>query len=59
MQLSWPMDHLGWHLEIQTNPINPGLGTNWVIVPGSQTTNQMTFPLDPTIGSSFFRLAYP
>jgi hypothetical protein len=59
MQLAWPTDHFGWHLETQTNPFNSGIGTNWVIVPNSQTTNQMTFPIDLNSGSGFFRLVYP
>ena len=33
LQLSWPQDHLGWRLEIQTNSVGEGLGTNWVTVP--------------------------
>jgi hypothetical protein len=56
--LSWPADHLGWHLQAQTNSISVGLGTNWLDVPNSNATNQMTFTLDPTVGSVFFRLIY-
>jgi hypothetical protein len=59
IQLSWPADHLGWHLEMQTNPPNAGIGTGWVTVAGSKSTDQMMLPLDLTIGSGFFRLAYP
>ncbi|HEY4417456.1 MAG TPA: carbohydrate-binding protein [Verrucomicrobiae bacterium] len=59
VQFTWPLDHLGWHLEMQTNPVNTGLGTNWVSVPGSSQTNQFTLPITPDNGSVFFRLAYP
>jgi len=59
MQLNWPADHTGWSLQVQTNLLNQGLGTNWVTIPASTNTNQMTFPADPTSGSVFFRLAYP
>jgi hypothetical protein len=59
IQLSWPTDHLGWHLEMQTNPPNAGFGTNWVTIQGSTTGAQMIFPMDPNSGSGFFRLAYP
>jgi hypothetical protein len=59
IQLSWPLDHYGWHLEVQTDPISMGLGTNWVVVAGSQTTNAVTIPLDTGNGSTFFRLVYP
>ena len=59
LTLSWPADHIGWRLQIQTNSISVGLGTNWLDVPGSTSTNQMTFTLDPTAGSVFYRLVYP
>ncbi len=59
LQLSWPPDHLGWTLQVQTNALNDGLGTNWVTVPGSGTTNQMSFPFDMVNDSIFFRLTYP
>jgi polygalacturonase len=59
LQLSWPQDHLGWHLQIQTNSLNAGLGTNWVNVPNSTTTNQIFIPINPNNGSVFLRLVYP
>jgi hypothetical protein len=59
MQLSWPLDHLGWQLEMQANLFNAGLGTNWVTVPNSAMTNQVFVPINPVNGSVFFRLAYP
>jgi hypothetical protein len=59
MQFSWPLDHLGWHLEAQTNSSNVGLGTNWVMVPGSEATNLIILPLNQTAGNGFFRLVYP
>jgi polygalacturonase len=59
LELFWPQDHLGWHLQIQTNSINVGLGANWVNVPNSAATNQIFIPINPTNGSVFLRLAYP
>jgi|GEM_PF-411579 len=59
IQLSWPQGHTGWLLQIQTNSPGAGLGTNWVTLPGSAATNQMTFPIDPTAAGAFFRLVYP
>ncbi|HXI72654.1 MAG TPA: DUF5703 domain-containing protein [Verrucomicrobiae bacterium] len=59
IQLSWPQDHTGWQLQIQTNSPGAGLGTNWVTLPGSAATNQMTYLIDPTTGGAFFRLVYP
>jgi polygalacturonase len=59
LQLSWPQDHLGWHLQIQINSLNAGLGANWVNVPNSTTTNQIFISINPNNGSIFLRLAYP
>ena len=59
MQLSWPQDHVGWQLQIQTNSATTGLGTNWVNVPGSAATNQVFIPINPSNGSVFLRLSYP
>jgi autotransporter-associated beta strand protein len=57
MTFSWPQDHTGWTLEMQTNSLNVGLSTNWVVVPGSTMTNQITVPIDPSIPLAFYRLA--
>lgn len=59
LPLSWPQDHLGWHLQIQTNSLTTGLGANWVDVPNSVSTNQVFIPIDVNNGSVFLRLAYP
>ena len=57
--LSWPTDQVGWRLQAQTNSLSVGVGTNWFDVPASTATNQLTFPLDPTAGSVFYRLVWP
>jgi hypothetical protein len=59
LQIAWPTNHVGWELQAQTNPPGQGLGTNWVIVPGSSLTNEMVLPYAATNGSVFFRLIYP
>ena len=59
LQLSWPQDHLGWRLQIQTNDLNSGIGTNWVEVLNSTNLTQFTLPVSPTNGSLFLRLIYP
>jgi hypothetical protein len=59
LNLAWPGDHTGWQLETQTNSLQVGLSTNWVIVPGSGLTNEMTFPIVLANGSVFYRLMYP
>ncbi len=57
LQLSWPADHLGWRLEMQTNSLSSG--TSWMTVPNSAATNQVMLPIDSSKGNVFFRLAYP
>jgi hypothetical protein len=59
LQLAWPQDHLGWHLQIQTNSLNAGLGANWVNVPNSTNINQIFIPINPTNGSVFLRMMSP
>ena len=59
LQLSWPQDHLGWQLQVQTNDLNTGLGTNWVNVPNSENVIMTNFVIVPANDSVFFRLVYP
>jgi hypothetical protein len=59
LQLSWPQDHLGWRLQIQTNDLNYGLGTNWTTVPDSTNINSMNITINPANGAVFLRLIYP
>jgi len=59
LQFSWPADYLGWRLQIQTNDLDTGLGTNWVDWPNSTNLLQTTLFVDPTNGSVFLRLVYP
>ncbi len=58
LTLSWPSDHVGWQLQVQTNSQAQGLGTNWVNVAGSATTNQLIIPINNTSGSVFYRLTH-
>ncbi|HWY30020.1 MAG TPA: malectin domain-containing carbohydrate-binding protein, partial [Candidatus Acidoferrum sp.] len=55
----WPADHTGWWLQMQTNSIGEGLGTNWVNVSGSDATNQISIPINNMNGSVFLRLVSP
>jgi autotransporter-associated beta strand protein len=59
LQLSWPSDHLGWHLQVQTNDFGTGLNTNWLDLSDTATVTSVTNILDATSGSVFFRLVYP
>lgn len=56
LTLSWPADHTGWTLQTQTNSLGMGLGTNWVDVPGSATTNAVSIPIITTNEAVFYRL---
>jgi hypothetical protein len=59
LQLSWPADHIGWRLQIQTNSLDNGLGSSWVTVPNSTNTTAANILIDPSNGSVFLRLIYP
>jgi autotransporter-associated beta strand protein len=59
LQIAWPLDHLGWSLQVQTNAVGGGLSTNWFKVSGSDTVTQEVIPLSPANGSVFYRLVYP
>lgn len=56
LTLSWPQDHTGWTLQVQTNSISVGLSTNWFDVPGSTTTNSVTLPVSPDHDAVFYRM---
>ena len=56
LQLSWPSDHLGWHLE--TNSVGLAATNAWFPYPGSGSVTNLTVPVN-TSGEVFFRLKYP
>lgn len=59
MTLSWPLDQIGWELQMQTNPLSIGISDNWVPVPGSTVTNSVTLPISAAAEAVFFRLVFP
>ena len=59
LNLSWPTGYIGWRLQVQTNSLNAGLGTNWVDVSGSSLTNNVALPVGTTLPMEFYRLLYP
>jgi hypothetical protein len=59
LSVSWPADHLGWRLQIQTNNLSNGLGTNWTTVANSTNESTANLPLNPANGGVFLRLVYP
>ncbi|HLP76140.1 MAG TPA: autotransporter-associated beta strand repeat-containing protein, partial [Candidatus Paceibacterota bacterium] len=54
LQLSWVAE-AGWRLQMQTNSLSVGLGTNWIDVTDG-TTSSTNITIDPTHGAVFFRL---
>jgi hypothetical protein len=58
LYLTWPVNHIGWQLQAQTNGVSVGISNNWVNVVGSTTTNQVVVPIDPANGTVFYRLLY-
>jgi fibronectin-binding autotransporter adhesin len=59
LDVSWPADHIGWQLQVQTNSLAVGLSGNWAGWPGSTTTNQVAIPIVPANPTVFLRLVYP
>jgi len=59
LTLEWPLDHTGYHLQVQTNSVAVGISNNWFEVAGSTATNKMIITIDPSKGSLFYRIIYP
>jgi autotransporter-associated beta strand protein len=62
LTLSWPADHTGWRLLVQTNYLANGVSSNtndWTTVPGSPVTNMLTLPISPALPGEYYRLAFP
>jgi autotransporter-associated beta strand protein len=55
LSLSWPSDHTGWTLQMNTNLST----TNWITVAGSTSTNQVSVTIQKSSPSVFYRLVYP
>ena len=62
LTLSWPANHTGWRLLVQTNNLAGGLSSNtndWGTVSGSTATNAVNLTIDPAKAAEFFRMVYP
>ena len=62
LALSWPADHTGWRLLVQTNHLALGVSAitnDWMTVPGSTSINQTNIPIDAIKPAEFYRLVYP
>jgi len=59
LELSWPADHIGWRLQVQTNSLAGGLNTNWVDVPNAAAMSSVTNAINARNGAVFYRMVYP
>ncbi len=59
LALSWPADHQGWRLQVQTNSLANGLGSTWYTWPNSTNLTSVSIPVDPNSPTVFFRMVYP
>ena len=62
LTLTWPADHTGWRLIVQTNNLAAGISsdpTDWMTVPGSQSVNTTNITMDPALPTEFYQLVYP
>ena len=59
LSIAWPPDHLGWHLQAQTNALNVGLTITWFDVANTTGITNYTTTINPANGSVFYRLVYP
>ena len=62
LNLSWPIDHLGYRLLVQTNNLDLGVSSHlsdWGTVLGTTTTNRATLSLITTNRNEYYRLVYP
>ncbi|HZI30847.1 MAG TPA: hypothetical protein VFF11_00825, partial [Candidatus Binatia bacterium] len=58
LSLSWT--NANWRVEMQTNSLSKGLGTNWTtLVPANSGINNTNVTVDPTKPTVFYRLVYP
>jgi hypothetical protein len=62
LTLSWPADHLGYRLLLQTNNLSKGVSINlgdWDTVPGSTAVTSTNLPITKTNLDEYYRLIYP
>ena len=62
LSLTWPADHIGWRLLVQTNHVAQGLSASmndWGTVSGSTTTHQVNLAVATNQAAEFYRLIWP
>jgi hypothetical protein len=55
LTLTWPLTHVGWTLQVQTNTLS-GIATNWVDIANSTATNRWIILVTPLQPAAFYRL---
>jgi 4-phytase/acid phosphatase len=56
LTISWPVDHLGWNLQAQTNGLSDG---QWVDLPDTGDINSVAIPITQANLAVFYRLSRP
>jgi hypothetical protein len=62
LTLTWPADHLGYRLLLQTNNLAQGVSSNpgdWGTVPGSTSTTTTNLPIINATLDEYYQLVYP
>ena len=62
LNLSWPLDHTGWRLLVQTNHLAAGISlitNDWDTVANLASTNAVSIPIDTAKPTEFYRMVYP
>jgi autotransporter-associated beta strand protein len=62
LNLSWPADHKGWQIQIQTNSLAAGFQTNnaaWFTLVGTELVTSTNLLIDPKNGTVFYRMYHP
>ena len=62
LTLSWPADHTGWRLLVQTANLTNGISANtndWSTVSGSTLVDTTNITINPALPTEFYRLVYP
>jgi autotransporter-associated beta strand protein len=58
LTVSWPLTHLSWSLQAQTNSLSVGVANNWVTIPGTASVTSTNLAINPANPAVFYRLFY-
>lgn len=57
--LNWPSNYTGWLLQVQTNHLTQGIGTNWTTIFSSSNSSSIVLPVNTENPAVFYRLKLP